>query len=112
MKTTEQHAPIIRESEKNGLVIRLERIQNDLIQLRCQLDSYRCEPKTYVLFEYIESLKNGMEKLSKSNIEIINRLRDRRKTISDHLENVTQQFLEFDKLKDSVADYRTKCLHH
>jgi len=112
MKTTQKNTPNIRENEKNALVIRLERNQTDLLQLRSQLDSYRCEPKTYGLFEYIENLKNRMERFSISNKEVIMKLREQRKVISDHFENAKQQFLEFDQLKDGVSDYRTKCLRH
>ncbi|WP_373519492.1 hypothetical protein [Pricia sp.] len=112
MKTPTEHSPNIRESEKNALVIRLERTQKDLVQLRGQLDSYRCEPKTYGLFEYIETLKKGMDKLSDTNTEIIDKLREQRKAVSDHIEKAKQQFLKFDQLKDGVADYRTKCIGH
>ncbi|MGB6153349.1 MAG: hypothetical protein WBG48_15325 [Pricia sp.] len=112
MKTAQQNTPNIREIEKNALVIRLERNQRDLLQLRSQLESYRCEPKTYGLFEYIESLKNRMERFSSTNKEVIMKLREQRKTISDYYEKAKQQFSEFDQLKNGVADYCTKCLGH
>ena len=111
MKTAEQPRIYIRENEKNAMVIRLERVQKDLIQLRGQLRSYRCEPKTYSLFEYVETLKRGMDRLSISNIEVIDRLKNPRNSISNHFEKAKQQFSKFEQLKDGVADYRTKCLN-
>lgn len=110
MTTTNQAAPGIRETEKNALVLRLERIQLDLEQLRSQLDSYRCEPRTYRLFESIESLRTGMDRLSRSNQEIISTFSEQKKTVSDYFEKAKEQFLEFNQLKSRVKDYRTKCI--
>lgn len=110
MTTAHKSAPSIRETEKNALVLRLERNQMDLQQLRGQLDSYRCEPKTYGLFETIESLRRGMDRLSRSNLEIIDTLREQKKTVEDYFEKGKQQFLEFNQLQSRVEDYQTKCL--
>lgn len=110
MKTAHKSAPCIRETEKNALVLRLERNQLDLQQLRGQLDSYRCEPSTYGLFETIENLRKGMDRLRGSNHEIIDTLKEQKKTVSDYFEEAKQQFLEFNRLKSKVEDYQTKCL--
>jgi chromosome segregation ATPase len=110
MTTAHKSAPSIRETEKNALVLRLERTQLDLQQLRGQLDSYRCEPRTYGLFETIESLRRGMDRLSRSNLETIETLREQKKTVEDYFEKAKHQFLEFNQLQSRVEDYRTKCL--
>jgi chromosome segregation ATPase len=110
MKTSEERASGLRETEKNALVLRLERTQEDLNQLRGQLSSYRCEPRTHGLFEYIESLKRGMDRLSHTNNEVINSLKEQKKAVGDYFEEAKQQFSEFNRLKSKVEDYRTKCL--
>lgn len=112
MKTATESSPKVREIDKNALVLRLQRNQLDLQHLRCQLDSYRCEPRTYGLFETIESLRRGMEKLNRSNLEIIDTLKAQKKTVSDYFEMAKEQFLEFNQLQSRVEDYRTKCLAH
>ncbi len=110
MNTVNKAAPGTRETEKNILVLRLVRIQQDLQQLSSQLDSYRCEPRTYGLYESIESLRSGMDRLSRSNLEIINTFRAQKKTVSDYFERAKEQFLEFDKLKSRIEAYQTKCI--
>ncbi|HEA23402.1 hypothetical protein LCGC14_2422230 [marine sediment metagenome] len=112
METLTQRPPVIREIDRNALVIRLERNQKDLLQLKSQLNSYRCEPKTHMLFEYIENLKNGMERLRISNLEIIGGLRQQRKAISDLIERAKLQLLKFNQLKEGVADYLARCMNH
>ncbi len=110
MNTVNKAALGTRETEKNVLVVRLERTQLDLQQLRSQLDSYRCEPRTYGLYETMESLRRGMDRLSRSNLEIINRFRVQKKAVSDCFETAKEQFLEFEQLKSRVEAYQTKCI--
>lgn len=91
--------------EKSKLVIRLERNQREVRQLKTKLSSYICEPCTYALFERIETLKTGLERLSIKNQEIIQALKERRKSVEDYMENVRQQFTEFHELQQGVHDY-------
>ncbi len=91
--------------EKNNLVLRLERNQREVGQLKNKLNSYVCEPKTYSLFERIETLKTGLERLSSTNREIIQALRERKKSVGDYMENVRQQLSEFHELQQGVHDY-------
>lgn len=110
METTQNLLTPTRESDKNALVLRLERNEKDLIQLRTTLNSYRCEPRTFSFFERIETLKSGMDSLSKTNKEIISALREHKKTVDDYVERSKQQFLEFQRLHDGVEEYLTNCL--
>jgi len=91
--------------EKSNLVLRLERNQREVRQLRNKLSSYVCEPRTYNLFERIETLKTGLDRLSNSNLEIIQALKERKKSVEDYVENVKQQFSEFHELQQGVHDY-------
>lgn len=110
METTQNLANPTRESDKNALVLRLERTEKDLMQLRIKLNSYRCEPRTYSLFERIETLKRGMDSLSKANREIICALQEHKKTVDDYIERSKQQFAEFQRLHAGVEEYLTNCL--
>ncbi len=95
----------LKEVEKSALVIRLERNQNDLDQLRSKLNSYICEPKTYTLFERIETLRNGLDTLSDSNTQIISSLKNHKKAIEKHFEKGKEQLITFNNLQESVEDY-------
>jgi hypothetical protein len=91
--------------EKNTLVLKLERSQQDVGQLRNKLNSYVCEPKTYSLFERIEALKNGLDTLSNTNKEIILSIRGHKKTMGDYVDRVRQQFVAFNELQRGVEEY-------
>jgi len=93
------------ELNKNTLVTRLERNLKDVHQLRSKLNSYSCEPQTYSLFERIESLKIGLETLSRTDQEIIAALKERKKSVKEYVEKVKQQYSEFNKLQQGVEEY-------
>ena len=100
-----------KETDKNALLLRLERNQKDLMQLRTKLSSYRCEPKTYSLFERIETLRRSMDTLSDANSEIIQALKEHKRTVGDYVDRAKNQLSEFKRLNAGVEDYFTTCLH-
>ncbi len=93
------------ELKNNTLVTRLERNLKDVHQLRSKLNSYCCEPQTYSLFERIESLKNGLETLIRTDQEIISALKERKKSAKEFVERVKHQYSEFNKLQQGVEEY-------
>ncbi len=95
----------LKEVEKSALVIRLERNQNDLRQLKSKLNSYTCEPKTYSLFERIETLRNGLENLSESNTQIIRSLKSRKRSIETYFDSAKEQLTKFNQLQQGIDDY-------
>ncbi|NHF60001.1 hypothetical protein FK220_011655 [Flavobacteriaceae bacterium TP-CH-4] len=95
----------VREYEKNALVLKLERHQKDLLQLRKKLNSYICEPRTYSLFERIESLKQGLEKLRADNDAIIANVKDRKRSAENYVERIRNQFAEFNSMQQGVEEY-------
>ncbi|WP_299537129.1 hypothetical protein [Ulvibacterium sp.] len=97
--------PIEDQLQKSTLVLKLERTQQNVGQLRNKLNSYVCEPKTYSLFERIEALRNGLDTLSSTNKEIILSLRGPKRHSVDFVERVQQQFLAFNELQRSVEEY-------
>ncbi|MEM9143365.1 MAG: hypothetical protein AAGA86_10290 [Bacteroidota bacterium] len=108
MKTTPNPDPKSvpkKKWESTTLVLKLERNQKGVGQLRNQLNSYICEPRTYSLFERVEALKRGLDSLSHSNLEMIVRLRERQKLVGEHMEKVRQQMVEFQRLQQDVKEY-------
>ncbi len=105
MKSLKERRPGIRETERNALVLRLERNQKDVGRLRDQLTSYRYEPKTPDLFERRESLRDGLEDLARTNTEIIASLREKKKLVDSYLESAKRQFAEFNMLHGSIEEY-------
>ncbi|MFK7813896.1 MAG: hypothetical protein AB8B59_15480 [Maribacter sp.] len=97
--------PDLKEVEPNALVIRLERNQNDLRQLKNKLNSYICEPRTQSLFERIETLKNALDTLSESNTQIITSLKNSKKSIETYVDSVKEQFTKFGQLQQGIDDY-------
>ncbi|MFS4491821.1 hypothetical protein [Maribacter sp. 2308TA10-17] len=95
----------VKEVDKSALVLRLERNQNDLQQLKRKLNSYTCEPRTYSLFERIESLRSGLENLSNSNSEIIRSLKSRKKSVEAYVDSAKEQFQKFNQLQQGIDEY-------
>lgn len=105
MNSLKERRPGIRETEKNALVSRLERNQKDVDRLRDRLGSYRYEPRTHGLFERRESLRNGLEDLTRTNGEIIASLREKKRLLDSYVESAEQQFAEFIVLHGSIEEY-------
>ncbi len=97
--------PLLLDTEKNKLVIRLERNQRDLDQLKNKLNAYTCEPKTQSLFERIEQLKNGLENLTASNIEILQNIKEKKKAADGYIDSIRDQFIKFNQLQANVEEY-------
>lgn len=114
MTTTTDSPPKIkvREGDKNSLLLRLERNQKELSQLRIKLSSYLCEPKTYSLFERLERLRHSMDNLNRSNKEVITILKERKKMVGDFVDRAKNQCLEFKRVQDGVDDYLAHCVNH
>jgi hypothetical protein len=95
----------VNEVEKSTLVMRLERNQKDLLQLKCKLNSYTCEPRTQSLFERIEILRKYLETLSATNTEIITSLKGSKQVVKGYMESAKKHLLEFNQLQQSVDEY-------
>lgn len=91
---------------RSSIVAKLERNEKDVHQLRSKLNSYACEPCTYMLFERIEVLKSGLDSLSSTNREIIASMKGHRKTLDEYVAKKAKlQFSKFKTLRDEVEDY-------
>jgi len=103
MKSTSE----IQKSSLNtrNYIVRLERYTKDLEQLNSQLNSYTCEPKTKDLFERKNVLKNQLERLRKTNQEIIFSIREKKELMENQLERIKAQFDAFGNLQSELQDY-------
>ena len=90
----------------------LERNLKDVQQLGCKLNSYLCEPQTYGMFERIESLKNDLETLKRSEQEIISELKGLKKPTKAYDEIIKQQYSEFKSLQQGINEYVIYCVEH
>lgn len=109
MEKFKENLQLLRETDSNALVVRLERNQRDLMQMRSKLRSYRCEPRTYNLFERIEALRNAMERCSRENKNVIRALKEGRKGIGEYVDQAKRQLTEFRKLHSNVDEYLSNC---
>ncbi len=97
----------LKNNTKNALIMRLERNQIDLQQLEVKLNAYTCEPQTQSLFERKEALRDGLKKLSSSNVEIVIMLNSDEQMSKFNTESITQHFLECNRLQRDIEDYLT-----
>ncbi|MEH6681131.1 MAG: hypothetical protein V7724_11320 [Sediminicola sp.] len=106
MKSIEHaHDPAPEITDRNSCVIRLERMNRELLDIRKKLGSYTCEPKTLTLFEHYELLKKRVESLRRMNIDLILALREHREYLLLHWKGVQQQFQDFHNLENEVQRY-------
>ncbi len=96
---------LAKEANRDNCIIKLERNNKELKQLKAKLSSYVLEPRTYSLFQQIEYLKSRMEYLKNTNQEILASLREPRKSFTDLMDSIKQQFKEFTELQQGVDDY-------
>ena len=95
-----------KNANKDIYILRLERNNKDLTQLKDRLSSYMVEPRTYSLFQQIEYLRNRMEYLRNTNQEILSALkREPRKSFADIMDAIKRQFREFYELQQGIDEY-------
>lgn len=94
----------VSEAEKSTLIIRLERNQKDLLQLRSTLSSYTCEPRTYSLYQSLEILRDGLDGLSAINSKIMVAIKVNEND-SGLLERAKKLLIKFNQLQQDVEAY-------
>jgi len=97
---------------KTNELLRLQRTNNGLAQLSNKLNSYTCEPCTRSLYEQVQSLKERMENLKKSNNEIIYSVKQHKQTFDDIADVVRRQIRDFNELRKGVFDYTRMVQSH
>lgn len=92
-------------SNKTSAILRLERINSDLLSLKDNLKSYTCEPKTHGLFKQREVINNELDGLRESNEELIKNIRSPKHGFEDRLESITNRLSQFHELERIVLEY-------
>jgi len=88
------------------VVTQLERKRLAVDQLQQQLKSYRCVPNTAVLFEQKENLESGLNQLASNTDKLLHVLKENNIQIRNYIDNVLQQFEEFNALRQEVVQYK------
>ena len=92
-------------SEKNILVLQLERNRKVVEQLRQKLNSYLCVPKTHLLFEQKEKLQTELDRFAHSTEELLATLKLNGIKVMNYMDDVAQRFEEFNLLHQEVEAY-------
>lgn len=90
---------------KTSAILRLERINSELLSLKANLKSYTCEPKTPGLFEQREAINNELDGLRSSNQELIKNFQSPKRGFEDRLESITGRLEQFHELERTVLEY-------
>lgn len=93
------------KTQKPSLVSKLERNGQELRHLRRLLSSHVCEPRTPGLFERIQILKNRLELLGKTHIEIMSSIYAKRISCANLLGRSEKQFAESEELRKEIKEY-------
>lgn len=97
---------------KTGAILRLERINSELLSLKDNLKSYTCEPKTSRLFEQREAINHELEGLRSSNKELIKNMQSAKRGFENRLESITGRLRQFHELERSVLEYIGRAKMH
>ena len=94
-----------RRTSGNTPLLRLERINKNILSLNTKLNSYICEPKTLSLYQRMDSLKSHLENMLSNNNDLINRLRERTLLPDEGRKLVQQQLESYRNLELKVLEY-------
>lgn len=94
-----------KSTDSNTVVLRLERINKNVVSLRTKLNSYMCEPKTLSLYQRLESLKQLLEDMRASNLELIKNFQNKALLADQGKASVKQQFESYKNLELKVLEY-------
>ncbi|MEA1786385.1 hypothetical protein U1E44_09805 [Arenibacter sp. GZD96] len=107
METAIAHRqPTLLGKEADTCLVLLERNNQDLLQLKKQLQCYTCEPKTYSAYEQYVKLTERLETAFTKNLDIIHALERKNSITAPNVAVVKAQILEFNELKRGVLAYR------
>lgn len=94
-----------RNSGSDSALLRLERNNQSLLSLEEKLKSYVCEPKTRRLYDRMETIKQSLQNLKNSNLEIIRALKDHSLFYEEAKERILQQLETYKTLELKVLEY-------
>ncbi|MBM1107198.1 hypothetical protein JQC67_13675 [Aurantibacter crassamenti] len=95
----------LKQTEKSHLIIELQRKRKAVDQLQMKLNSYQCAPKTSFLFEKMATLKTELKTLANNTEALLATLSVNGIVLVDYMENVKQQFSNFNMLHTEIEEY-------
>lgn len=94
-----------RRGTNNSALLRLERINQNLLSLKSKLSSYMCEPKTLVLYQKLDALKFQVREMRNRNHDLISDYYNNSLDSKDIGAIVQQQFRSYKDLELKVLEY-------
>ncbi len=110
MRTRTRTTP--HASTTDHAIQRLERNNLELKVFSETLNSYTCEPKTYLLFERLQGIRNRIQRTLRSNQEYIAILKEQRTFFDGQLDGFKQRLHEFRELEQAILDYIGRARMH
>ncbi|MRH99534.1 hypothetical protein GH721_03215 [Kriegella sp. EG-1] len=95
----------LKNTEKSYVIRELQRKRTAVAQLQRKLNSYKCVPQTFHLFEKMAVLKEELVALANNTSELVATLQINDIVIVDYLENVELQFKRFNTLHTEIENY-------
>ncbi|MEO9890948.1 hypothetical protein [Aurantibacter sp.] len=95
----------LKNAEKTVVIRELQRKRSAVDQLQRKLNSYKCVPQTFHLFEKMAVLKEELVALANNTSELVATLQINDIVIVDYMENVELQFSRFNVLHNEIEDY-------
>ncbi|MCW5515306.1 hypothetical protein [Muriicola sp. Z0-33] len=90
---------------KTSAILRLERINSELLSLKDNLKSYTCEPKTPRLFEQRETIYQELDDLRKNNQQLIEDIQSPADGKETRHESIAGRLKQFHDLERNVLEY-------
>ena len=90
---------------KTSTILRLERLNSDILCLKENLKSYTCEPKTPGLFAQREEIRSALEGQRSSIQELIKIMQSPKQNLDEGTANIAGRLKQFRALERSVLEY-------
>ncbi len=105
MTSTDFTSSTPRYTGVNATSLQLERINKNLVSLKTKLNSYMCEPKTLLLYQRMEGLRNDLADMLSINEELIWKIKNKILLNEEVKPRISQQFDLYKKLELKVLEY-------
>ncbi|MGI9547209.1 MAG: hypothetical protein ACR2MM_08240 [Flavobacteriaceae bacterium] len=105
MTTSDSVPRAPRPASSDTAVLRLERINKNLLSLRTKLNSYMCEPKTLTLYQRLEILKRHLDDMRGNNTELMQNFQDKTLLAEQGKTRLQQQIDSYKNLELKVLEY-------
>ena len=105
MTSTDFTSRTPKYSSGKSPALHLERINKNLVSLKSKLNSYICEPKTLLLYQRMQGLRNDLAEMLSNNEDLIWKLKNKILLIEEVKPRVAQQHELYKKLELKILEY-------